>query len=622
MPQTLAFMLIVLPFLAGAACFFLRARALRQVIVLGTGLALAASALILAAKTPFAVSPGSVLGVAPGLVVRLGDFALLGLIFYYGRRDKSRTVMFLAAAQAAMLAVFEVFILEHQAHPTLACDRLSLVLVLIVCLVGPLICAYALPYMRGRGRPAGAGQPGFFMAMIAFLGAMNGLALSNDLIWFYFFFEITTLCSYLLIRHDKTDIARENALRALWINSLAGLLLLAGVVWIYLAKASLDIRALVSAGSFSGPALFALVLVCAAGLAKAAQLPFQGWLLGAMVAPTPVSALLHSSTMVKAGVFLALRFAPAFAGTALGRGLALAGGLSFLAAAALAVGQSNGKKVLAYSTVSNLGLMIACAGLGSPWALAAGALLMIFHALGKGLLFLCLGCVEQRIGSRDIEDMRGLFAGMPLTAGITAAAALTMILPPFGMLLCKWMALESAAGSLALVVLLALGSALTVLYWTRWAGGLLAGAYSGPAAAEDQPRLMRWPLALLLAGAFAACVFAPGLLRGLALPAGAVLAPDPMAAFRLYPALLAAAAGLAAALWALSGARTIKRPGPYMSGLSMPGPGAYLGPMDRPVAVAAGNYYLDRLFGERRLTPWVNAAAGLILLFTAGGALS
>ena len=137
-----------------------------------------------------------------------------------------------------------------------------------------------------------------------------------------------------------------------------------------------------------------------------------------MVAPTPVSALLHSSTMVKAGVYLVLRLSPAFAGTMLAGIVSLTGAFTFVAASALACGQSNGKKILAYSTIANLGLIIACAGMATPAAITAAILLIIFHAVSKGLLFLCVGTIEQHIGSRDIESMRGLYKIMPRVAVI------------------------------------------------------------------------------------------------------------------------------------------------------------------------------------------------------------
>ena len=165
----------------------------------------------------------------------------------------------------------------------------------------------------------------------------------------------------------------------------------------------------------SGKALVLIpaALVGFAGLTKAAQMPFSSWLVGAMVAPTPVSALLHSSTMVKAGVYILVRFAPIFQGTVIGYTLAFVGAFTFLIASGIAISQTNAKRVLAYSTIANLGLVTACAGIGTAEAIWAAILLIIFHAISKSLMFLSVGTVEHRIRSREIEDMNGLIVRMP-----------------------------------------------------------------------------------------------------------------------------------------------------------------------------------------------------------------
>ena len=164
------------------------------------------------------------------------------------------------------------------------------------------------------------------------------------------------------------------------------------------------------------PTYVVLPLTCLslAGITKAAQMPFHTWLLGAMVAPTPTSALLHSSTMVKAGVFMLIKCAPIYAVSFAPSILViLVGGITFLLCSMMAISQSNGKRVLAYSTVANLGLITACAGVGTAEAIWAAILLVIFHAVAKSLLFLCVGTAEHHIGSRDIEDMDLLFERIP-----------------------------------------------------------------------------------------------------------------------------------------------------------------------------------------------------------------
>lgn len=179
----------------------------------------------------------------------------------------------------------------------------------------------------------------------------------------------------------------------------------------------------------------------------------------------------------------------------------LFGAFTFLATAGLAVGERNGKKILAYSTVSNLGLIFACTGINTQGALTAAILLIVFHAVSKALLFLCIGTIEQKISSRDIEDMQGLYSEMPVTAIITVMGAITMILPPFGMVLGKWMAMEAADRNLPTILMLAVGSAMTVVYWARWAGILMSAPFVGSLRPEKQPALTWIPLVLLCGGA-------------------------------------------------------------------------------------------------------------------------
>jgi ech hydrogenase subunit A len=349
-----------------------------------------------------------------------------------------------------------------------------------------------------------------------------------------------------------------------------------------------------------------------------------------MVAPTPVSALLHSSTMVKAGVFVVLRFAPAFAGTFLSTGVAVCGAFTFLACAALGIGQSNGKKILAYSTVANLGLIICCAGINTPLALTAAIILILFHAISKSLLFLCVGTIEQSIGSRDIEDMRGLYGSNPRTALITIIGILTMMLPPFGVLLGKWMAMEASADSnIFIVVMLALGSAMMVVYLARWAGSMMGTREPG-AKAESQPLLTRLPLMTLCLGAVVLSLASPWIYNSMLAPwigsapfvVGFGSLESAHGTFVVVPLFLALGLGLLYAVKAASGYRRVKIMPPYVSGAnSASGDGAYVGPMNGDVPFSTGNLYLGEMFAEPKLTPIFNALAVALIVLMLGGAL-
>ena len=623
--------------MAALACLILHGKSIRFTVVGLTGIILTTGAVLLVWQGPGSTTPAFLSSAKFTTFIQFADFFLLGLFLFYGIKFKNRVISGLSLVQIAVLGFFEFVILKggHAAPAGLFCDNLSLIMVLLISIAGSLIVFYALPYMDHHEHHlqlAKSRQPRFFALLFLFIGAMNALVLVNDLMLFYFCFEITTLCSFLLIGHDGTKEAKTNAVTALRINSMGGVALLAGIVLIYNRLHTLDIQAVIGQLEGSGALLVPLGLLCIAGFTKAAQMPFQKWLLGAMVAPTPTSALLHSATMVKAGVYLVIRFAPAFEGTALSTGVAVCGAFTFLSAAALAIGQSNGKKVLAYSTISNLGLILACAGINTHAAITAAILLVIFHAVSKALLFLSMGSIEQHIGSRDIEDMRGLFGEMPKTAMIITMGILTMILPPFGMLLGKWMAIESAAGNLFTLLMLAMGSALTVVYWARWAGILMGSDFKGASRPEHLPALAKYPLVALLIAAVVLSISAPFIYANVILTDFSGTA----AAFSVENGVLANASGsfaviplflIAIAVFLFALAKS--KPGndqqsqvrPYMSGISGTENGTYIGPMNKITGIIQSNYYLSAFFGEQRLSATVNALAGILILIMIGASV-
>ncbi len=637
MIEELTAILVILPFVAAFCCYLFRSRAVCSLIVLVSGFLLAASAFLLIPLTPFTLTLGTLRGIHIEKIVMIADFALLFVILYFGFKHRSNVIKVLAIFQILFVAYLEFFVIEGTpVDAALYCDNLTLVMILIVSVVGSIICYQAIPYMRNHEKHLHlekSRQHRFFAVMLLFLGAMNGLVLSNHLMFFYFFFEVTTLCSFLLIGHDRTETAVKNAVWALWINSLGGAAFVVALLGIYLKTGHLDLqRVIMEASPGSRIFMLSLSLLCFAAFTKSAQFPFQSWLLGAMVAPTPVSALLHSSTMVKVGVYLVLRVAPAIHGTFLSQGVALFGAFTFLAAAALAVGQSNGKKVLAYSTISNLGLIFACAGLNTADAIIAGMLLLIFHAIIKALLFLCVGTIEQHIASRDIEDMRGLYADMPLTALITVMGVIMMIMPPFGVLLSKWMVMEAAASNLYVIIMLALGSALTVMYWARWAGTLMSDPFAGRFKRERQPLLTWAALGSLSAAAGILSITAPWLYVRLIAPVaggfyvlhytvqGGIL-ENTKGVFAVFPLSLVAVCGFLISIWAVKRTSNARIVAPYLSGVQTVTPCVFKGPMNRPTKAEAKNYYLSSIFGENKLTTWINLAAGVLLTLMIGGTL-
>ncbi len=408
----------------------------------------------------------------------IGEFLLMGLIIWLSFKYRKYYAALLSIAQTGLLAWLELSgYTEHYNLYHIYCDRLTIVMVLMIGIIGSFICIYAVGYMFDyhKHHVEFKDRRRFFFGMLfVFLGAMFGLVFSSNLIWIYFFWEITSVSSFLLIGYTKTDEAIHNSFNALWMNLLGGLGFAIAIVYCVLQLDIINLQEILV--SNSSLVIIPVMLLAFAGLTKSAQLPFSRWLMGAMVAPTPTSALLHSATMVKAGVYLLIRLAPAMKGTTAGITVALIGGFTFFIASVRAIIHSDGKKILAYSTVSNLGLITACAGVGYDETVWAGIFLMMFHAVSKSLLFQSVGAVENATGSRDIENMHGLIKRYPFYAIVITIGIAGMFLAPFGMLISKWAALKAFvdAGNILLVLLLAFGSATTLFYWTKWLVKILA----------------------------------------------------------------------------------------------------------------------------------------------------
>lgn len=416
----------------------------------------------------------------------LGSLALSLLLLYFCRRIKASEwwIPVLVVTQTGLMLYAEfVGAQPPVAHP-LYTDSFSILMALIIGIVGGLICIHAIRYMhdyQDHKPDVQDRRPAFYFMLFLFLAAMFGIVFSNDLRWLFFFWEVTTLCSFWMISYAGNEESLRNGYRALGFNLIGGVSFAAAIVWLGQEGAphTWELDRLIAAGS--SMALIPAALIGVAGLAKSAQLPFSSWLLGAMVAPTPVSALLHSSTMVKAGVFMLVKFSPVYHDTYVGLLLSLIGGVTFLATSLVAVNQRNAKLVLAYSTIANLGLIVMCAGLGTTATLWAAILLILFHGVAKALLFLAVGTTEHLIGSRDIEDMEGLVYRRPLLAGMLLVGILGMFLAPFGMLLGKYTSFQAfltldvlPLGGVLLAAILAFGSAPTLFFWSKWMGKLVA----------------------------------------------------------------------------------------------------------------------------------------------------
>ncbi|WFU02838.1 putative monovalent cation/H+ antiporter subunit A [Rhizobium sp. CB3171] len=315
-------------------------------------------------------------------------------------------------------------------------DGLSLTFALLITGIGTLIVLYAGGYLKGH-----EDQGRFFSFIFLFMGSMLGLVVSDSFLTLFVFWELTSITSFLLIGFDhQREAARRAALQALVVTGGGGLLLLAGLLLIWQITGAADMSGLLKTGGMlreSPLYLAALILVLGGAFTKSAQFPFHFWLPNAMEAPTPVSAYLHSATMVKAGVYLVMRLNPVMGDTTAWETiLPVFGGMTLLVGTLLAIRQTDLKLKLAYTTVSSLGLLVLLTGFGSDYAVEAAALYLVAHSLFKGALFMVAGIVDHETGTRDITHLGGLRNAMPLTFAMALAAAFSMggLPPAFGFL--------------------------------------------------------------------------------------------------------------------------------------------------------------------------------------------
>jgi len=410
-------------------------------------------------------------------------------------------------------------------------DGFAWMFAVMISAIGVLVCLYARYYMSPED-PAAR----FYSMLLAFMGAMLGVVMSGNLLQLVVFWELTSFASFLLIGYwyHRTD-AQRGARMSLIVTGSGGLCLLAGVILLRHITGSFDLDVVLASGDLiRAHALYpvTLVLIAIGALTKSAQFPFHFWLPRAMAAPTPVSAYLHSATMVKAGVFVLARMWPVLSGTDWWFWLiGGAGGITLLLGAYLAMFQNDLKRLLAYSTISHLGLITLLLGLNSPLAAVAAVFHIMNHATFKASLFMAAGIVDHETGTRDIRRLNGLIRAMPRTGALALVATAAMAgVPLLNGFLSKEMFFSETVFLQAsptiewtLPVLATVASLFAVVYSLRFGYDIFFGPPSTdlPRTPEEAPRWMRMPIFFLVA----ACVFvgvAPTFAIGTVLDAAAL----------------------------------------------------------------------------------------------------
>jgi multicomponent K+:H+ antiporter subunit A len=506
---------------------------------------------------------------------------------------------------------------------------LSWLFTVMVTGIGFLVVLYARYYMSPKDP-----VPRFFAFFLAFMGAMLGVVLAGNLIQLVVFWELTSIFSFLLVGYwHQNSNARDGARMALILTGSGGLALLVGMLLIGHIVGSYDLSVVLASGDkIRDHALYlpTLLLVLMGAFTKSAQFPFQFWLPRAMAAPTPVSAYLHSATMVKAGVFLLILLWPVLSGTAAWFWIVTYVGLATLLIGAYsAIFQQDLKGLLAYSTISHLGLITTLIGMGSPLALVAAIFHVANHATFKASLFMAAGIIDHETGTRDIRKLSGLFKFMPITGTLAMVAAAAMAGVPLlnGFLSKEMFFTETAIRNanpfvdISLPVVAVIASLFAVTYSLRF----IHGVFFGPPPTQldrvphEPPALMRRPIEVLVL-----ICLAVGILPGLAIAPylGAavvsVLGPEtPYYSLSIWhglntPLLMSVGALIGGIILYLLINKYLQRvDGPPLIR-------EFIGPrfFERLLLLVSGTWAraLERLFGTRRLQPQLAILFGAAIL--------
>lgn len=472
----------------------------------------------------------------------LGIFLFAALTPWLYNQFKERTSQVLALVPAGLAIWFalqiptiaggEIIIHEYQWIPgldisfTMVLDGLSLLFALLISGIGAFIVLYAGAYLKGHEH-----LDRFLIILLSFMGSMLGLVLADNLITLFVFWELTSITSYLLIgfNHHSAD-ARKAALQGLIVTVGGGLALLAGLVMLGTIGGSYSLQTIFSSSEvLTEHPWYTGMMVCLllGAFTKSAQFPFHFWLPNAMAAPTPVSAYLHSATMVKAGIYLLARLQPELGGTELWISvLSAVGAVTMLTGAFLALRNTDLKKLLAYSTLMALGTLTLLLGIGTELAMIGFAAYLLAHSLYKGALFMLAGIIDHEAGTRDVRELGGLRRKLPLTALCAAIAALSLAgVPPLFGFIAKELLLESLLDSMfstTILVMLILASIFIVCVAALVAIKPFFGEFKAPKAADEiheaPAALLAGPVVLVILSLFAGLL--PGLVgQYLTLPA-------------------------------------------------------------------------------------------------------
>ncbi len=607
---------ILFPMVIAFAFLAVKSEKMREVMVYASTIVIAGAAIITGIR--FFATTGeffSAYGEDMRFVVTGLNIALAAYIVFLSIRHRNIFAALLSVAQTVTVAWFEFSSGGHiDIQHNISIDKFSVVMILIISLIGSAMCIYGLGYVRRYRDDAPGMARIMFFSMFLAIGSMIGLVSSNNMIWMYLFWQISTLSSFWMTACDGSKESLKRGFKVININLLGGMSFVVGILIIGMVFGTLEFSTMMIYGKIYGN----LVLIPAtffafAGIARAALMPFNSWLTSSMHSPAPAAGLI-TAAVINGGAFILIKLAPAMSSSSfIGVMIMMVGGVTFLFASFVAIPKKDIREILACSTTANMGLVAVCTGLGVPEALWAAIMMVMLHSFLKTLLIVCFGTAGSLINSSRIEDMEGMFPKLPVISILIILGMTAMFLAPFGILLCGWISLVAVVNAKYLTIggILCFGFAVSAYYGVALMARLTAASHEEGIDPLKEEKPERIGVIVFAAVSVILCL-------GLPLISSYLLVPYLKDVYGGSVTTLVSSADLVVmvgmiALLLLVGlllfGRRMSKPSTiYLAGVNKGDNRTYYGAMENEVEFSLGDTYMGRHFNERR----INLAGSLI----------
>ncbi len=469
--------LIIFPLIASLLLFLIKKNFVRSIILITTAVILIAAAVLffldIIEIDNYSIQTNNI-PIGFSFIIKLLNLVLMAIITLIGIKLRKFIIIFISFIQFIGLILFELLSNSVEPETAFYIDNLSALIILISSFIGSILLIFFSSNIGTNlhiQKINSSAQNRIAVFGFIIISSINSIVVVNNLFWFYLFWNINTLSVFLLVYNSKSSQSSKYSIRTLWFNLLGGAAILTAITLLYSSKKVFTFTELFLSEekSILGIIGVGVALIALAGFIKMGMFPFQSYIGSAVVSPIPISAILFSSSILNAGIYLLMRISPLFSGILIGEIIAIAGAFTFLTATGKALLKKNGRSIIMYSAVANGGLVICCFGLGINIGFISAFLFTLIYVVSTSVIFITLGVIAEKFKSYDVENMQGIICTEPLIATVMVIGIILRLLSSLGLLI-----YVSIIISIPLIlIMLILGCVFEFVYFTKWIGSIV-----------------------------------------------------------------------------------------------------------------------------------------------------